>query len=373
VKKIRVEGIAVKARPAKRLSRFDRFARFFQSNPPTRSVCISLQQMAVMIENGIPIAQVLDSVSEQQDHPVLVEALIDIHDQIIFKGMSFSKALSLYPDIFPNFAVIFVRVGETSGDLAGRLKRSAELMERHSNLNLQMRSAVTSPLMTLGFSFLVVFAICKTIMPKFAEMYAQMKIELPVITQWVIFGVAVINHPLFWITGLVLISCSLYFRVPIRHKLTRWALQIPKVKYWFGTVLCTEFCDILSSMLSEGVPLHRSLTIIASCAADPYHKEHLQRAADRLREDGDLLISLRIIHYFPPLFLQLVGIGDEMGSLDKLLDNLRSVFEQQTATVTESMVKLLEPITMAITGVVMGVLFVGLFLPVYSILSKLGL
>jgi type IV pilus assembly protein PilC len=373
VKKIRVEGIAAKARPKKKHGRLDRLSRFFQSKPPTRSVCICLQQMAVMIENGIAIAQVLDSVSEQQDHPVLVEALLEIHDQIIFKGMTFSKALSLYPDIFPNFAVIFVRVGETSGDLSGRLRRSAELMERHSNLALQMRSAVTSPLMTLGFSFLVVFAICKTIMPKFADMYAQMKLELPMITQWVIFGVRIINHPLFWITGLVLIGLTTYNRVKIRQRLTRWALQLPTIKYWFGTVLCTEFCDILSSMLSEGVPLHRSLTIIASCAGDPYHKEHLQKAADRLREDGDLLMSLRIIHYFPPMFLQLVGIGDEMGSLDKLLDNLRAVFEQQTATVTESMVKLLEPITMAITGVVMGVLFVGLFLPVYSILSKLGL
>lgn len=368
---IRVAGLSSHKRSRRNKSKLERVLDRLHGALPPRSVCICLQQMGFMLQNGMGISRVIDSIVEQQDHPQLIDALENMHDQVVFRGEKLSQAMSAHPNIFPNYAVIFTKVGETGGDLAGRLQRAADLMERNGNLVMQMKSAVMTPLMTMAFSFLVVIGICKTIMPKFVEMYRGMGIELPFITQVVMLGVAIINHWATWVGALALLGSFVYYRKPMRLKLSEWVLRFPKLKYWYGTMLCTEFCDILGSLLAEGISLNRALQVMASCTAIPYHKEHLEKASNRLREDGDIMTSLRQIHYFPPTFLQVLAVGEEMGGLDTMLGHLRELFEQQTQAVTDTIVKMLEPITMAITGTIMCFIFIGLFLPVYSILKSL--
>ena len=371
---IRLKANVSKPAPTQKraLTRLERFQRLIAGRPDPKKVGVFLQQFATMLDNGVDMPQIFESVGQQQEHPRLIEVIGEIRDKILFRGGSLSRAMSDYPDIFPTFAVILARAGETGGDLAGRLRRASELMERNSNLAMQVRSALMSPLFTIGFSSLVILGVVKTIMPKFIDLYAQMELELPMISQVVIAIVGVVNHWSFWVLLIGTIAIFTRFKAPLSQKLFDVAVRIPRVKGWVGTVLCAELCDILVSLMREGVPIHTAIGIMATSAKFKTHREYLGLVSMKLRAEGSFEEAMREVPYFPHLFHSMCSIGVEMGSLDSMLEYVARLLEQQTEAVIDAMVNLLEPITICVTGLVMSFLFLGLFLPVYGILAKLG-
>jgi type IV pilus assembly protein PilC len=346
--------------------------RWREGTPPPKNVAICLQQLGIMLSNGLDLGRALDTLAEQLDHPRLEQAILTIRDKVCKFGFSLSAAMSQYPDIFPPSVQIMMRAGEQGGDIAGRLTRAGQLLENQAKLKAQVSSALKSPLFTMGFSFLVVILIVKNVMPKFADMYDAMHVPLPLISVFVIGLVRVISHWSFTVAAVMVLATIYCYRDALSERAFNMAVETPKLKYWIGTILCTELCDIMGSLIASGIPLHTAMNVIAGCTSQPTHRKHLKRATQILQAEGDVVEAIQTIPYFPEVFHSVFAVGVETGNLEAMLNSTRRLMQNQTDSVIEQVMSMIEPLAISLTGLMMGTLFVGLFLPLYGLLNQLG-
>ena len=359
--------------PAPKLLRVEeRWKRALAGRVPQKTVSVVLQQMAVMLDSGVAMAEVFEALAHQHEHPVLEDVLNDLIRKVSLGGWKLAAAMAQHPEVFPPYVIMLVRAGEQGGDLSGRLRRAGEVMERNCDLVSQVKSALTGPAITLSFSGLVLFLVVKFIMPKFLDLYTEMKMELPTISRWVIGFVNLVNHPAFLLLVVLLCLLAARFRKQVAEKLFVMALHTPRLREWVGVFLCAQLCEILSSLIKEGVPILQALRMIADSHPREYHRRHLHMACDHLRNEGHLSESFAKIPYFPVMFVSVCVVSEEAGSLDDMLASLNRLLEQQVEMVIDTVLNLLEPLIISLLGLFMAVLFVGMFLPVYGLLAKLG-
>lgn len=337
-----------------------------------KTVAICLQQMGMMLDSGVSIAETFMALERQNEHPKLRRVLEDINEKVTRTGWKLSGALAEHPDVFPVYAVMLARAGETGGNLAGRLTRAGELMERDANLAKQIKTALTGPMMTMLFGGGVAFGVVKFVMPKFLGLYANMGVELPLLSKLVIGFVNFVNHPAF----LVALVGGGFVLYKARHRLAEWlfnkALTMPKVSGWLGIMLCAQLCDILASLVKEGVPILQALQMIANTTQRRVHRENLDRVCNELRTEGSLSEAFLQIPYFPVMFHSVCTVAEETGGLDDMLRSVNRLLEQEVDVVVSSVVNLVEPVTVSVLGAFMAVMFVGMFLPIYGLLTNLG-
>lgn len=341
-------------------------------NPGRKTISVALQLMAIMLESGVGMTEVFNAVRMQMDDVVFEKTLEDIEYKVTRQGWKLSQACAQYPQIFPPYCILFIQAGEATGDLASRLRRAGELMERNDALMRQVKSAMTAPLLTVTVAAIILYACVKFVMPRFIEMYAGMNVQLPQITQIVIQIVSICNHPLFFIsliTGAVILKS---YWTEIQERLFARALQIPLFERWIGIVLGAQFCDILGSLVKEGVSLVKAVQMIAQTAPFRTHRNYLKKFHAALLEEGDFAESMANVTYFPSMLTTVAAVGQEIGNLDTLLGSLNRILEQEVDMTIRSIVTLLEPIMICGLGVITAFFFVGLFLPVYGMLSDIG-
>lgn len=318
------------------------------------------------------LTEVFNAVRTQMDDMVFEKTLEDIEYKVTRQGWKLSQAFGQYPQVFPAYCVLFVQAGEATGDMASRLRRAGMLMERNDHLMRQVKGAMTAPFLTVVVATIILYGCVKFVMPRFIEMYAGMNIALPQITQIVIQVVTICNHPLFLIS---LVSSAIilksYWTEIQEHAFARM-LQVPLFERWIGIVLGAQFCDILGSLVKEGVSLVKAVQMIAATAPFRTHRSYLKKFHAALLEEGDFAESMAHVPYCPPMLMTVASVGQEIGNLDTLLGSLNNILEQEVDMTIRSIVTLLEPIMICGLGVITAFFFVGLFLPVYGMLSDIG-
>lgn len=341
--------------------------------PPSRKdVSVALQLMAIMLESGVPMAEAFNAVRMQTRDPNFDRILEDIEYKVTRVGWKFSQTLTQYPEVFPAYCVLFIQAGEATGDLAARLHRAGELMERNDNLVKQVRSALTAPTFTLTAACIILWLCVKFVMPRFIEMYAGMNVELPQITKIVILIVNIGNHWAFILSVLALIFVIQRNSSEIQERLFSKLLNVQPFRRWIGNILGAQFCDVLGSLIKEGVPLVKALQMMAHTAPFRKHRENLKKVYSALVEEGDFAESIMIIDYFPAMVTTVATVGQEVGSLEDLLSSLNRILEQEVDITITSLVTLLEPVMICGLGLVTAFFFVGMFLPVYGMLQNIG-
>lgn len=318
------------------------------------------------------MAEAFSALRSQMDDPVLDKILEDIEYKVTRVGWKFSQTLTQYPETFPAYCVLFVQAGEASGDLAARLKRAGQLMERNDNLVKQVRSALTAPSLTLAVACTILYLCVKFVMPRFIDMYSGMNVELPQITKVVIFVVNVGNHWAFLLTLVAVIFTVRRNWNEIQERSFEKLLRVQPFRRWIGNVLGAQFCDVLGSLIREGVSLVKAIQMMAATAPFRMHRETLKKVHSALIEEGDFAESIVIVDYFPPMVTTVATVGQEIGSLESLLSSLNKILEQEVDLTIAAIVTLLEPLMICALGMVTAFFFVGMFLPVYGMLQNLG-
>lgn len=342
------------------------------ANPSRKNISVALQLMAIMLESGVGMTDVFNAVRTQMDDPVFEEVLEDIEYKVTRQGWKLSQAFAQYPDVFPAYCVLFIQAGEATGDMASRMRRAGTLMERNDHLMRQVKSAMTAPALTVLVASVILYCCVKFVMPRFIEMYAGMNVQLPQITQIVIQVVNVCNHPLFLIslvTGAIILKS---YWTELQERAFARALQIPLFERWIGIVLGAQFCDILGSLVKEGVSLVRAVQMISHTAPFRTHRSYLKKFHAALLEEGDFAESMANVPYFPSMLTTVATVGQEVGNLDTLLGSMTNILEQEVDITIRSIVTLLEPIMICGLGIITAFFFVGLFMPVYGMLSDIG-
>lgn len=343
---------------------------FAPSQPSRQSVAVALQSMAILVDSGVPLADTFAAVRVGGGQPQLARILCDIEGQVA-RGDSLSQAFSRYPEVFPPQCSMFIRAAEMSGDLAGRLRAAGDLLERQQRLRERVWSALLGPAITLAAASLLLLVTVKFVMPRFAAMYTGLDLTLPWLTRGLIMGLAVVNHWAFWflLGGVVyyLVRC----RGLIAERVFAELVRRRPFRRWIGSLLAAQFCDVLASLVRNGVPMVQSLRMLSETAPYRTHRQHLRHVHDRLLEEGDLAEALAEVPYFPPVITSMAAVSAEAGSLDVMLASTSRLLAQEVELTLNSAVRVLEPLLLCGLGVVMMLFFVAMFWPVYDLVRNL--
>lgn len=374
-----LKGKIVKLRDRLLATRFGQWADKQYSKMPwvepratPQAVAIALQQFSLMLKSGVASAEALDILARQTTDPIVKDAFEQISDDVIRRGWSLSVAFKRHPRVFSQTVVMLIRAAEESSNLAERLERAGQLLERNCRLQNQVKGSLISPAITTLACTSNLFAIVRFILPKFLDLYESMGVSLPLVSQFVIGVVHLINSPFFLVVAIAVVA-FIYTRWNIlREKLFEKSLKWRLTRNFVGSLLAVEFVDIVATTLRDGIPIQRAMDLLSSTAPYRLHAEQMSLVGERVRSHGCLSEAVEDVPYFPKIISSMLMVGEESGHMDELLVAARGLLEEQNALFTAQIVSLIEPVVIACMGVSMGVICVGMFLPIYGLLNHLG-
>lgn len=336
-----------------------------------KRVIVFLEQLALMIESGLAPATALESLVQQESDPRFARALRHIL-QRIQGGVGLTASFAMYPELFPTTTIVLLRAGEEGGDIAGRMRRAAQLLQKQLDFRTRLKQAVSSPLTTAAICGVVIVLVIKLVFPKFISMYREMELEFPAVSNLVFSLVEFIDHPLTLALLAGSLVASVIFRRQLKQKCLDLLLWFPLTQPIVGKILCASLCETLAYLHKDGVPVQRALHMLTETTEFEAHRIRLRRAKRILTYTGSLSEAMHPVDYFPPVFHSMLAVGEESGNMDQLLAANQRLMEEEIDHLIRSITAMLEPMIICLMGLAMAVLFIGMFLPIYGILSKLG-
>ncbi len=328
------------------------------------------RQLATMISSGLPLAESLEVLQKQTENKRLQGIIREISEEIS-GGSSFSTALAKHPEVFKPAYINVVKAGEASGTIDKVLQKLASTMEKEREFKGKIKGALIYPaIITLGMlgvaGIILVFVV-----PKLAEVYIDLEIQLPLPTRiliaisdflvifwWLVIiiiigGLAVLRRYRSTLSGALVID-RLLLKVPVTGKLNR------------DTSL-TEFTRTLGALVAAGVPILEALKISGDTASNAVHRQAVENVVIKLEKGVSLAKALETEDVFPPIIPQMAKVGEETGKMDEVLTRVSEFFEMEVDQEVKNLTTALEPIIMVVLGVMVGGLMIAIILPIYSI------
>jgi len=331
------------------------------------------RNLRVMIMAGVPIPRSLNILTEQIKSKKFKKALLKIKEEII-KGESFSTALSQHPSIFAEVFVNMIKVGEESGTLEEVLDVLTIQMEKEHEIKSKIKGAMIYPAVIISAMIVIGIIMLIVVVPKLSALFEQLNIELPLTTRLVI----VVGNFLskFWYTvPIVFILLIILFRAALKTKLgkstfDRIVLKIPIISPIVKKTYAAHTVRTLSSLISAGVPIVRSLEIVSGALGNVHYKKAIAEAAEKVRKGSKLAEVLeKYDNIYPTLVIQMIAVGEETGETSNILEKLAYFFEEEVSNATKNLSSVIEPILMLIIGVMVGFFAISMIQPMYSVMQ----
>ncbi len=328
------------------------------------------QQLATLIEAGLPLLKSLEIVSSQVESRPLLLAVEQIR-QDVEAGRALHQAMAQHPKLFTSFWVNLVESGEASGNLAASLDQLAGYLESARTLQRKAMTALTYPafLMIACVVVMLVFAI--KIIPIFSTIFKSLGSNLPLMTR-VIVGISdVIRHYFVLVLAGFVLAWHLLRRYlqteSGRWLLDRLVLKIPVFQKLFQQFQLAQFSRGLSTLLNSGVPILFSLEIMSHSASNKVYGQAIADVREYVREGQPMAEPMSRIPLFPPMMVQMIQVGEEIGQLGKMLDKVASYYEERVSTFIERLTVLFEPIAIAVMAVLVGTIVISMYLPIFGL------
>ena len=330
------------------------------------------RQMATLQKAGLPILLALSALHEQSPNKILKEVIAQI-SRDIESGLSLSGALEKYPLIFDPLYINMVASGEVSGKLDQVLERLATLREHDETIRIRIKSATRYPMIVV-IAMVVGFIVFTTlVVPRYAKIYAQYTTALPLPTQ-VLLGINYAVTKLWWLLIMVGSSAYFLFKRYINTKPGRivWDNLKLKVPIFGGLLLklsISRFTRITGTLMRSGIPILKILDISSGSTGNVVVSKAIQNIKDNVAEGKGMSEPMKISGLFPPIVTQMVAVGEETGKLDELLIHVSNYYDEQVDYTVSNLTSLIEPILIFVLG--LGVLFMalGIFLPMWNLMS----
>lgn len=353
------------------------FRRLFQS-VPRKDLALFTRQLAMLLASGVPILEGLEGMQKQELSQKLKEAVGDLCEGLR-KGHGLSGSLAARPDVFGDVYVNMVKAGEMSGRLHEILNRLADFMERDYMLVRRIQSAMMYPVLIFVVSVLVVAFMVLFIFPTFISFFKGLNLELPLVTQSLLFLTTALRDPV--VLTLLAIAIPLV-GYNIHHHLSHtasgnrlWAsflLALPLVGPVQRDVILARFCRTLGTLMDSGVPQMLSLELTGGSIGNYCVQSELQQASHKVRDEGlSLARALASMRFFPKMCVNLMMVGEEAGKLPLILNSLADSYDLDVKTSVTRFTVVLEPLMLAVMGFIVGYVLLAVFLPVYSLLEAL--
>jgi type IV pilus assembly protein PilC len=331
---------------------------------------------ATMIDAGLPIVQCLDILQGQTDNKIFGNVLRDVKSSVE-QGATFSDSLRRHPKIFDHLYVNLVQAGEVGGILDTILNRLAVYIEKAMKLKRQVRGAMMYPAIVIVVFFGVLSILLIFVIPGFEKMFKDFgaKDELPVLTQIVMaISRGFIGNILWVFLGVVglLTGLNYYHRtVNGKRRIHKLMLMAPVLGPVMRKIAVARFTRTLGTLLGSGVPILDALEIVAKTAGNMVVEEAILYARAKISEGKNMAEPLMQTGVFPPMVVQMVGVGEQTGALDTMLNKIADFYEDEVDVAVSAMTSLIEPVMMVGVGGTVGVVLIAMYLPIFSIAGKI--
>jgi type II secretory pathway component PulF/DNA-binding response OmpR family regulator len=330
-----------------------------------------LDQLGIMLASGLSLVESLICLQRSQVDANLARLLAVIECRVSTEGQAMSATMAQYPHLVPRPVRILVQTGEQSGTLPQALSRAAEFLRQRCEMKRVIRQKSSGPLLTLLFAALVFSVMAWFVMPKFTIIYADMQMQLPPLTRFVVAGATFASQPQVVLAIMLIIgAASVEWRFLEEHIYTL-ALRLPVIRDLVGIVLVKDVAAVLATLYAVGVPFQQGFVILSEATDLDCFREPLEKARRRLAGEGSLLAAFAELPQIPAVALAMVGVGEETGTLDRCFAHLDSLLSAQLTSALDAVVALVEPTLLLTLGVSIGIAFVGMFLPVYNLVAAL--
>jgi type IV pilus assembly protein PilC len=338
-----------------------------------RDLFIFSRQFSLMLNSNVPIVESLTTIAAQTKNPELKEIISDLAEEVE-AGSSLSKALMKYPKVFSQFYVAMIKAGEASGKLSQTLNFLANHLEREYNVRGKIRGAMTYPVLVIVVFFVIFGIMIFSILPSFENILKEREVEVPFITKVILSFSKILREKFFIIAlvlGAIIILIFYYLKTEEGKRFfDKISLKIP----FFGEIskqsILSRFAQNLSTLTSAGLTLTEALEIVEEIVGNAEYKNAVSKIKEGVKK-GETISSITTLYpeLFPPLFTQLVLVGEKTGTLTNALSAISNFYQSETEKAIENFLRILEPLLIIILGVLVGGLMLSVLLPLYRIIG----
>ncbi len=346
----------------------------FSKGPGPRDLAVFCRQFASITRAGVTIMDTMSMLAEQTENKKLQNALYNVRTEV-GRGETFADSLARHPKVFPELMVQMARAGEASGSLDVAMDRMATQFERNAKTQALIKKAMIYPIVVAFVAVAVVVVMLVVVIPRYMDMFNDLGTELPKITQAVVAMSEFIQN--FWfilvpaIIGLVIGIRAYSGTDSGKHVFGKIALRIPAIKNLVTKSSSALMARTLSTLLAAGVPLVEAIDIVSETMSNVWFKEALKAALQDVMVGTPFSVPLRKSGLFPPMVYHMVGIGEEAGSTEEMLDKLADYYEEEVEMAVQSLMAAMEPAIIVVLAVVVGVLIAAVMAPMLTMYTAL--
>jgi len=333
------------------------------------------RNLQIMISAGLPFPRAIATLAAQTRSKIFKKALLNIGEEVN-KGKAFSDTLVKYPNIFSELFQNMVKVGEESGTLENVLKTLTLQIERDYNIRSKVRGAMIYPAVIICAMLGIGTVMLITVVPTLAETFQELEIELPMITKIVVGLATFLTQRWYLVLVALIFLIFLFWRGMKTQKgkkiFDKLILKIPIISPIVKKTNSAYMVRTLSSLISAGVPIVKSLEITVGNLGNFYYKEAIAEVTEKVRK-GEKLSEALEPHQdiYPPTIIQMIAIGEETGETSSILAKLADFFEEEVFNITQNLTSVIEPVLMLIVGAAVGLFAISMFQPIYSMLGSI--
>jgi type IV pilus assembly protein PilC len=348
--------------------------QFLKTVKPNELAVFS-RQLSTMISSGMSILRALYVLEEQTESKFLKETIVAVRKDVE-AGLSLSDSMARHPKVFSPLFVAMTQAGETGGVLEDALMRVADQLQKDAALRRQIKSAMVYPTLVIIFAVGVMMALVAFLVPVFEGVFKQFGGELPPLTQ-VSVGLSHMVTGYWWLMFLVTAGVIFAF---IKWKKSTWGrkqwdhfrLRVPmKIGTIVQQVAVARWSRTLASLTAAGVPLLQGLEITGKTGGNVAIEESMVGVIASVKRGGTIAAPIAQAPIFPAMVTHMVGVGEETGALDQMLDRIAEFYEEQVEASVKALTSILEPIMIIVIGGIVGFIVISMYLPLFEVYNHI--
>ncbi len=357
----------------KKLSLFSEIELFQHVNK--KDISLFSRQLATMFEASVPLVRAINTLANQIENTKLRKTTLSIAADVE-GGMQLSEALRKHPKVFSDFYVEIVKVGEESGTLDQVLGYLADYTEREYEISSNIRGAMIYPAFILGVFTIIGIIMLTFIIPQLLGFITRVGGELPLITR-VLIAISETFRSSWHIILILFAAFGFGAWKAVQTSTGReiWnkiQLKIPVIKSVYKQIYHFRFAESFGMLVKGGVPINKSLAITADVIGNDVYRDIVKKAQDAVTRGERISDSLSLSEEISPILVQMVNVGERTGKLDFVLNKISDFFERELNDDIDNLISLIEPTLIIIMGVLVGLMMVGVLLPIYGSITSLS-
>ncbi len=334
-------------------------------------------RLTSLIESGIPILSAINILWKQSEEKIMQMVTSRMY-RYVEDGESLSVALGEFPKIFPYLYRAMIKVGEKTGSMVFILKKIVEHLEYQRQFNTRVKKALIYPCIVMVLTLMVLVGMFTFVVPTFEKVLVGLDVPLPLITK-VILGISSLMTNKFFmgfvaivIIGVILVIRQLHKIPDMAYKMDRLILRIPFVGNLLLTLSVSRFLNSLRILMGAGLPIVESLDVAQSTVMNKFIVRHITAIKEGVKQGRTLYETFRETRIFPLILVEMLGIGEKVGTVTKILENLTKHFDEEIDYKLNKMLTMIEPLLIIIVGAIILVTMLGIYMPIFSVWNKLS-